>query len=339
MRPPVFVIDLPLSTFAEVVNAGKQYDFYYPRLNDIWALGAVFINVLASCGLWEEAVPTDYHYSFYLRNRDYIHYALPVTKSASHIIRRILEPISEERISLADLRVAIAGVDRFYPSAAELRCAEPNVAAISNKYIAIRMRALEAEFGGGLRRAFQEAGAKDGYFSEETSLVYLATPSGTTAAVVSPPAIDEESQRLHLDAYVAARNGLHAREQDDGPEPHGHHTHDRPSAGLNPVPAPTAPTNAPFPTPPITPPTSAPMPSLSPHYHPSAKPSVDRSHGLKTPESHAVRNADLAPGARSFEELVLALSGNQYRGEVCSTHLQAVALPAAGPAHHPKAQR
>ncbi|KZV69039.1 Pkinase-domain-containing protein, partial [Peniophora sp. CONT] len=109
----------------EVVNAGKQYDFYYPRLNDIWALGAVFINVLASCGLWEEAVPTDYHYSFYLRNRDYIHYALPVTKSASHIIRRILEPIPEERISLAELRVAIAEVDRFYPSAAELRRAEP----------------------------------------------------------------------------------------------------------------------------------------------------------------------------------------------------------------------
>lgn len=204
------------------------------------------------------------------------------------------------------------------------------------------MKALEAERDAASARAFLDA-AKGDYFQEETSLVYLATP-GTSATVISPPAGADDSDRLHMDLYAAAHDDMDIQEQDDRYELRDAHLQDGAPSALNSVPDPAAlrvlPANAPFPTPPITPPPSAPMPALSPNEPcaPNSVPSVNQSDGPMTPESHAVRNADIAPGARSFEELVLAsTSANQYQGEECSTHIRVVALPAMGPAHLLKA--
>ncbi|KZV64876.1 kinase-like protein, partial [Peniophora sp. CONT] len=111
----------------QVINEDLDCDSYSTPHNDIWALGCVLLNMLAGCGLWKRAVYADRTFMLYRQDRNLLHEALPITKSAGRILRRVFTMDPAKRISLAHLRVAVIEVDRLYLTADELNLATEEV--------------------------------------------------------------------------------------------------------------------------------------------------------------------------------------------------------------------
>ena len=101
--------------------------------------------MLAGCGLWKRAVYSDRSFMLYLRDRNFLQEALPITKSASRILRRIFTMDPNKRISLAQLRLAVLGIDRLYLTSDELQLASEEVQEIADRAIKLRVAALESE--------------------------------------------------------------------------------------------------------------------------------------------------------------------------------------------------
>ncbi|VDB85667.1 unnamed protein product [Peniophora sp. CBMAI 1063] len=129
----------------QVINEDMdEYDYSTPH-NDIWALGCIFMNMLAGCGLWKRAVLADRSFMLFLNDPDFLHEALPITKSAGGILRRVFTMDTAKRISLAELRTAVLEIDRLYLTPEELELATEEVQEIADRAIQLRIAAMESE--------------------------------------------------------------------------------------------------------------------------------------------------------------------------------------------------
>ncbi|KAI0320330.1 kinase-like domain-containing protein [Amylostereum chailletii] len=98
-------------------HSAKTYD---TQTSDVWAIGIILINVLTGQFPWEKALTSDEHYEQYLKERTHLSFMTPLSPQANALLSRVLEPNPILRITLAELRNELIGVERFLMSEAEL---------------------------------------------------------------------------------------------------------------------------------------------------------------------------------------------------------------------------
>ncbi len=86
---------------------------------DIWALGCILAEMIASVRPWSLATPEDNDYSDYLMDRTVLFDILPVSHSAYLLLRKIFSTKPERRLSLAAIRAEVLALDTFFLTDAE----------------------------------------------------------------------------------------------------------------------------------------------------------------------------------------------------------------------------
>ena len=83
--------------------------------NDIWSLGIVLLNLTTGRNPWKSATSDDATYQAYLKDPDnFLTSVLPISDEFNDILVQTLEADWTARMSLIDLRDAVAGVSTFY---------------------------------------------------------------------------------------------------------------------------------------------------------------------------------------------------------------------------------
>ncbi|KZV68055.1 kinase-like protein [Peniophora sp. CONT] len=93
---------------------------YDPYAADVWAFGIVFCFILTGICPWDYAHPSDKHFAEYLRDPNFLFTHLPLTRPAAELLAEILEPSPCDRITLPEVRAAVAKMDRFVLNVDEL---------------------------------------------------------------------------------------------------------------------------------------------------------------------------------------------------------------------------
>ena len=86
---------------------------------DIWALGCILAEMIASVRPWSSATPEDENYSEYLMDRAVLLDILPLSLSGYRLLRKLFSSKPERRPSLAALRSQVLAVDTFFLTDAE----------------------------------------------------------------------------------------------------------------------------------------------------------------------------------------------------------------------------
>ena len=86
---------------------------------DIWALGCILAEMIASVRPWSSATPEDENYSEYLMDRGVLLDILPLSLSGYRLLRKLFSSKPERRPSLAALRSQVLAVDTFFLTDAE----------------------------------------------------------------------------------------------------------------------------------------------------------------------------------------------------------------------------
>jgi len=81
---------------------------------DIWALGCILAEMIATVRPWTYASPEDRDYSDYLVDRAILFDALPLSDAAYSLLTKILSPTAERRLSLASVRSEVLGIETFF---------------------------------------------------------------------------------------------------------------------------------------------------------------------------------------------------------------------------------
>ncbi|KAK0462875.1 kinase-like domain-containing protein [Desarmillaria tabescens] len=108
---------------------------YSTRSSDVWALGVVFLNMIAGRSPWLAAKISDPCFNYFLCNPDYFTKIFPITPSVNQILLRVFDLRSSKRITLPELRAEITNIDRFFLTDAELVNAPARVMEPSSKVL------------------------------------------------------------------------------------------------------------------------------------------------------------------------------------------------------------
>ncbi|TRM59171.1 kinase-like domain-containing protein [Schizophyllum amplum] len=87
---------------------------YSNSANDVWALGVIFVNILSKRRPWHKAVMRDPCFAAFVNNPDWIYDSLPVSSSASAIVKRVFEVDPLRRLCLPEFRRSVVEVDTFF---------------------------------------------------------------------------------------------------------------------------------------------------------------------------------------------------------------------------------
>lgn len=220
----------------------------------------------------------------YLRDRNFLHEALPITKAAGRILRHVFTMDTSNRITLAQLRQAVLQVDRMYPTSAELDLATEEVQDIADRAIKLRVAALESESdmdsyiaSSRSRASFRELQRMDGPTLNNQS------PSLPLPVMKLPPLLSPGS---YLDLPVNGQLDSTA-----------HRGHADPRLALA--------ARQCLATPAMTAPFSDVTPDLSPDGFIQSIPSAVTSSAPITPETRAVSDAAVTSAIRSMDDLTL----------------------------------
>lgn len=113
---------LSLTQLIELECIGEEHNFtpYSSEASDIWSLGVIYVNIVTGRNPWRKATTYDEHFHRYISDPDkFIENLLPMSQSASELLKRVLafSPIS--RISLEEFKEAVLAIDTFFPSSKE----------------------------------------------------------------------------------------------------------------------------------------------------------------------------------------------------------------------------
>jgi serine/threonine protein kinase len=101
----------------------------------------ILINMITGRSPWLSAVCSDESFRAYLQDPNYLHTMLPLSKSASSLLRRILALNPLARLSIAEIRAEILGLDTFYMTESELKRSTDDVRYIAESYLQIKLAA------------------------------------------------------------------------------------------------------------------------------------------------------------------------------------------------------
>ena len=105
-------------------------------MNDIWSLGVVLINMITGRSPWRLATTNDDHFYRYMCDPDdFIDTFLPMSKAAGGILKRIFTFNPYERISITELREAVAAISTFFPSQVEVDSAVRNTRVLDTRHV------------------------------------------------------------------------------------------------------------------------------------------------------------------------------------------------------------
>lgn len=97
------------------------------KQNDIWAVGIILINLIASANPWTIASDEDRSFSAFLHNSNYLRTRLPISTQANDLIVRILHPDPYKRLSLPKIRAEMAKIKNFFMTPEEIAVSTPHV--------------------------------------------------------------------------------------------------------------------------------------------------------------------------------------------------------------------
>jgi serine/threonine protein kinase len=86
---------------------------------DIWALGCILAELIASVRPWAKASPEDRDFSDFVMDRAILFDVLPVSHPAYLLLRKIFSTKAERRPSLAAIRMEVLAMDTFFLSEEE----------------------------------------------------------------------------------------------------------------------------------------------------------------------------------------------------------------------------
>lgn len=116
---------------------GEEHNFgsFYNELSDIWSLGVVLCNMLTGRNPWRRATTDDAHFAAFMHDGpDALTSILPISAPSAALLARVFTFNPAERISLAELRAGVLGMDTFFMSAGEVACAGPEARCAAAAY-------------------------------------------------------------------------------------------------------------------------------------------------------------------------------------------------------------
>lgn len=81
--------------------------------NDLWSLGVILVNLTCRRNPWKQASLEDPTYRAFTKNPSYLKTILPVSDELSDILDMIFESDPDKRISISELRSAVAQCSSF----------------------------------------------------------------------------------------------------------------------------------------------------------------------------------------------------------------------------------
>ncbi|KAF7319024.1 Serine/threonine protein kinase [Mycena chlorophos] len=92
---------------------------YSPMFNDIWSLGIVLLNLATGRNPWKAAIVSDSTFRAYLQDpSEFLLSVLPISTELNAVLVRMLEIDWRDRITIPELRVALARIKTFYSDGA-----------------------------------------------------------------------------------------------------------------------------------------------------------------------------------------------------------------------------
>jgi hypothetical protein len=91
-------------------------------------------NLIAGRNPWRRATTEDPHFHHYMSNRDALQEMLPISKGAAAVLKRVFTFNPAERISIAELRIAVLAVDTFFLTDGEVATASPALKCAAAAY-------------------------------------------------------------------------------------------------------------------------------------------------------------------------------------------------------------
>ncbi|EMD38812.1 hypothetical protein CERSUDRAFT_133354, partial [Gelatoporia subvermispora B] len=92
----------------ECIGFGFSYAPYSSRQSDVWALGVILINMIASCFPWGNAVVEDAGFKAFLDDPHSLYDRMPISHGLCEILERVFDVNPSERMTIPELRRAVA---------------------------------------------------------------------------------------------------------------------------------------------------------------------------------------------------------------------------------------
>jgi len=182
---------------------------YSSAHGDIWALGCILAEMIASVRPWWMASQEDSDYSDYLMDRTVLFDMLPVSNSAYLLLRKIFSPKPERRPSLATIRAEVLAMDTFFLTNAEAeRC---GWADRLQKQIQRKMRACGAtrrSLETSLSSSFESSSASRNSFGSSTSAFDSSSAESSDLPATPPAPVADIIRTLDKASLVALDSGV-----------------------------------------------------------------------------------------------------------------------------------
>ncbi|KZP16883.1 hypothetical protein FIBSPDRAFT_865405, partial [Athelia psychrophila] len=125
----IALTDFGLATtdrFSEEFRTGSVYHMspecqgsYSPLFNDIWSLAIILLNLATGRNPWKSASASDPTFQAYLQDPvNFLPTVLPISPEANAVLVQMLEVDWRHRMTLAEVRTAIEGIESFYSEGA-----------------------------------------------------------------------------------------------------------------------------------------------------------------------------------------------------------------------------
>ncbi|KAI0071829.1 kinase-like protein [Panus rudis PR-1116 ss-1] len=99
----------------ECLGLLTQYAPYTLRNSDVWSLGVILSNMITGRNPWHLASIEDTGFNEFLHHGPlFLLRALPLSRSAAHLLARMLDPDPNTRITIPEARKAVLRIKKFY---------------------------------------------------------------------------------------------------------------------------------------------------------------------------------------------------------------------------------
>ncbi|KAH8809584.1 kinase-like domain-containing protein [Flagelloscypha sp. PMI_526] len=126
------------SFYMSYENVNFDEGDYETAKNDIWSCGVILINMVTGRNPWMKALDEDECFAYYLKNEDFLLEVLPLSQHANNIVKQVLHPRPDRRMTLTELRSEVQSVDSFLLTSEDLENAPSQVQAAAKEAAASR---------------------------------------------------------------------------------------------------------------------------------------------------------------------------------------------------------